>query len=115
MLYTGGCHCGRVKFEVEGDFSSAMACNCSICTKRGSLLGFVPSAHFKLLSGEDDLAEYRFNRKVIQHLFCHTCGILSFGQTTTAQGADMKFINLRCVDGLDLGKLKIQEYDGRSR
>ncbi len=35
MQYRGSCHCGNVAFEVEGELSGAMACNCSICSCKG--------------------------------------------------------------------------------
>src|SRR3712207_8944762 len=41
--YTGGCHCGAVKFEVSAAFDGAMTCNCSICSKAGYALAFVPA------------------------------------------------------------------------
>lgn len=114
MKHTGGCHCGKVSFEVELNIENAVSCNCSICLKRGSLLDFVPETNFKLLSGENDLSEYLFNKKKIHHLTCKTCGISSFSRGTTPDGAKMVAINLRCLDGIDLSKLKIHEYDGKS-
>lgn len=114
MKHKGGCHCGKVKFEVEMNLEKAISCNCSICMKRGSLLDFVPELNFKLLSGKEDLQEYRFHKKVLQHLFCKTCGILSFAKGAAPDGAKMVAINVRCLDGIDLSKIKIQEYDGRS-
>lgn len=39
MNYKGGCHCGRIAFDVEGEIDQVMECNCSICTKRGYLCG----------------------------------------------------------------------------
>lgn len=114
MKQTGGCHCGKVKFEVEMNLENAISCNCSICMKRGSVLDFVPESQFKLLSGESDLTDYQFNKKMIHHLFCKTCGILSFGRGSTPDGKKMVAVNLRCLDGIDLSKIKIQEIDGRS-
>ena len=57
-----------------------MSCNCSICQKRGALLTFVPAAQFKLLSGEDELTDYQFNKKIVHHLFCSHCGVGSFAR-----------------------------------
>jgi hypothetical protein len=59
--YRGGCHCGRVRYEVETALDPVMSCNCSICQKRGALLTFVPAAQFTLLSGASDLTDYLFN------------------------------------------------------
>jgi ABC-type uncharacterized transport system substrate-binding protein len=41
VKYRGSCHCGNIAFEVEGLIDKAMACNCSICSRKGSLLWFV--------------------------------------------------------------------------
>lgn len=112
MKHTGGCHCGKVRYEVDMKVENAISCNCSICAKRGTLLDFVPETSFNLLKGAADLQDYQFNKKVIHHLFCKTCGILSFGKGTAPDGTKMISINLRTLDEIDLKKLKIQEYDG---
>ena len=67
--YSGSCHCGRVRYEVATALSPVLSCNCSICQKRGYMLTFVPRSAFELISGENDLTDYQFNRKVIHHLF----------------------------------------------
>jgi len=114
MKHLGGCHCGKVRFEVEMNVETAISCNCSVCLKRGSLLDFVPATSFNLLSGDKDLQDYLFNKKVIHHMFCTTCGILPFGKGAAPDGSQMVAINLRCLDEVDLSSLKIHEYDGRS-
>jgi hypothetical protein len=113
MKYTGGCHCGKVRYEVEMDLKGTMACNCSICQKRGSLLSFVPEENFKLLSGEKDLKDYQFNKKIIHHYFCTTCGILSFGAGKGPDGKPMRAINIRCLDNIDLEKVPVTMFNGR--
>ena len=115
MKHTGGCHCGKVKFEVEMIVEKAISCNCSICMKRGSLLDFVPETNFKMLSGGAELKDYQFNKMKIHHEFCKNCGILSFAKAVAPDGKPTVAINIRCLDGVDLSKVKIQEYDGRSR
>ena len=112
--HTGSCHCGHVKFEVEMDLEGTIACNCSICTKRGSLLNFVPADKFKLLSGEDKLTDYLWNKRVIHHLFCKNCGILPFGKGMDPNGNAMVAINIRCLDDIDIDSVKINPFDGRS-
>jgi hypothetical protein len=75
MLYKGSCHCGQVAFEVEGDIKNGLACNCSICSRKGSLLWFVPREKLQLKTPESAVATYQFNKHVIKHQFCRTCGI----------------------------------------
>jgi hypothetical protein len=112
--YTGGCHCGKVRYEVSTNLTPVMSCNCSICSKRGSLLTFVPPAQFKLRSGEDALGDYQFNKHIVHHLFCKTCGILSFARGKNPKGEDTIAINVRCLEGVDPAGLKITPFDGRS-
>jgi hypothetical protein len=112
--YTGGCHCGEVRYETTLDLANVMSCNCSICSKLGVLWAFTKPEQFALRSGEDCLTEYRFNRKVIQHLFCRECGIESFVRGQMPDGSDVVGINVRCLDGIELGALEIKQFDGRS-
>jgi len=91
-----------------------IACNCSICAKTGTLLTFVPASSFKLLSGEEALTDYQFNRQVIHHLFCNTCGVRSFARGVGPDGSEMAAINARCLDGFDMAQSPIQNYDGKS-
>ncbi len=112
--YTGGCQCGKVRYEVELELGEVLACNCSRCGKLGSVLAFVPAAQFKLSSGEHDLTEFRFNRHVIQHYFCSTCGIQSFARGKRPNdGADVAAVNVRCLDGVDVDALRVKKVDGK--
>jgi hypothetical protein len=114
--YTGGCQCGKVRYQVEADLSGpVISCNCSMCGRAGTLLTFVPAKQFTLLSGDDDLGDYQFNHHIIHHLFCKTCGIKSFARGKDRQGGDTVAINTRCLDGVDVQKLNIVQYDGRSK
>ena len=110
--YTGGCHCGNVRYEVTTDPAGAIACNCSHCAKHGLWLTFVKPEQFKLLTSEAELAEYRFNRGVIQHLFCPACGVESFARGTGKDGP-MYAVNVRCLDGVDVSALSPKPFDGK--
>ncbi len=112
--YTGGCHCQKVRYEVGLELEHAIECNCSLCSKRGWLLAFAPEADFTLLSGKDELIEYRFNTKKIAHLFCKTCGVASFGRGTDKDDNPTVSINVRCLDEVDLKSLTIIPYNGKN-
>lgn len=112
--YTGGCHCGKVRFEAKTNLSSVMQCNCSICSKAGYLLTFVQPDQFTLLSGESDLSDYQFNKKNVHHMFCTGCGIRSFGRGTAPDGQTMYAVNVRCLDDVDIDALTITKVDGKS-
>jgi len=115
MLYQGGCHCGAIKFEVEGEILQVMECNCSICSKRGHLLWFVPREQLRLLTPEANLSTYTFNKKMIKHRFCAICGCGPFGEGENLKTKSlMAAVNVRCLDGVDLASLKRVMFDGKS-
>ncbi len=114
MKYTGGCHCGNVKFDVEMTIDKLMACNCSICNKKGHLLSFTDDKNFKLIKGNDSLTDYQFGKKSIHHYFCKTCGIAPFGKGSMPDGTQMRAINARCLDNVDVKQFPVTEYDGKS-
>jgi hypothetical protein len=113
MIYQGSCHCGQVAYEVEGEIQGALACNCSMCQRKGSLLWFVPRAQFRLRTPEDAAATYTFNKHVIKHRFCPTCGIHPYAEGVDPKGNPMAAINLRCIEGIDLAAIPVQHFDGR--
>jgi len=114
MTHQGSCHCGRIKFEVEGSIDSALSCNCSICRRKGSLLWFVPREALRLLTPESEAATYTFNKHVIRHRFCPACGIHPYGEGKGPDGNAMAAINLRCIEGIELESVPVKRYDGRS-
>ncbi len=115
MTHQGSCHCGRIRFEVEGEIDSALACNCSICQRKGSLLWFVPRSALRLLTPEEDASTYLFNKHVIKHRFCPTCGMHPYGEAPAPSGVDTAAINIRCIEGIDLQAVPVTHYDGRSK
>lgn len=113
MKFKGSCHCGKIAFEVECEMQPAIECNCSHCSRKGYLLWFVPKAQFSLLTPARDLATYTFNRHVIQHRFCPTCGCAPFGEGKDKTGNATAAVNVRCIPEVDLGKLERKPFDGR--
>ena len=112
--YTGGCHCGEVRFEVTADITSAVSCNCSICQKRGALWVFVAPESFALRAGLEDLKDYQFGKRSLHHLFCPQCGVGAFSRGSDQSGNETIAINVRCLDDIDLGTVKQAPFDGRS-
>jgi hypothetical protein len=113
MIYKGSCHCGEISFEVEGELEQVTQCNCSICSKRGSLMWFVPRANLNLLTPEENLSTYTFNKHKIKHRFCAKCGCAPFGEAIGPDGMAKAAINTRCLDDVDLSVLKVRDFDGR--
>jgi hypothetical protein len=110
---TGGCHCGKVRYEVMLALETVYDCNCSMCSRKAALMTFVPAEQFRLLSGENELTDYQWNKEIIHHLSCRTCGIHSFARGTDRDGRAMCMINARCLDDVDTAALKVVHLDGK--
>ncbi len=113
MVHAGGCHCGRVRFEVTAPAALSVAeCNCSICSKSGYLHLIVPKSRFRLLKGDDALTAYTFNTGAAQHLFCKSCGIKSFYvPRSDPEGIS---VNARCLDPGTVTSMEVRGFDGKN-
>jgi hypothetical protein len=111
--FTGGCHCGLVRFECTTDLSVVTACNCSICTKKGLHFAFLAPKDFQLRAGEDNLKEYLFNKRTIRHQLCIDCGVDVFARGRKPDGSEVIAINVSCIDGIELSELAMTPIDGR--
>jgi hypothetical protein len=114
QTYTGGCQCGKVRYEVTTEIGEVISCNCSRCRRTGSLLAAAAASDFKLLSGEGEMANFQFNKHIVNHYFCPACGIQSFASGKGPGGKDMVMVNVRCLDGVDIDSLKVRKFDGAS-
>ncbi|KAJ6508983.1 Mss4-like protein [Mycena sanguinolenta] len=114
-VYTGGCHCKKIRYEFEHPDIYAMPvgnCNCSICEDRGYLSVYTTADRFRFTSGSDaDITKYEFNTRHVGHRFCSTCGT-SIGPTVPSRG--LMVVNARSIDGIDLERLKLHNFNGRS-
>jgi len=110
---SGGCHCGRVRFEIEiPEKIDVHRCNCSICRKSGYLHLIVSADRFSLLKGKNNLVEYQFHTGIARHLFCGTCGIKSF--YVPRSHPDSFSVNLNCLELPEDIELSIEDFDGRN-
>jgi hypothetical protein len=112
ITHVGGCHCGRVRFEVDAPAEIEVSeCNCSICSKAGYLHLIVPQHRFRLVSGREDLTSYRFHTGVANHLFCSVCGVKSF--YVPRSHPDGFSVNARCLDSSSVRSLAVvRRFDG---
>ena len=112
ITHRGGCHCGRVRFEVTAPASVQVSeCNCSICSKIGYRHLIVPAERFKLLSGREVLTTYTFNTNIARHLFCSICGVKSF--YVPRSHPDGFSVNARCIDPGTIEAMAVTQFDGR--
>jgi hypothetical protein len=110
--HLGGCHCGRVRFEVLAPAAIEVDdCDCSMCRKAGFLHLIVPKERFKLLSGADAITTYTFNTGVAKHFFCATCGVKSF--YVPRSHPDGISVNARCIDEGTIESMSVKPFNGR--
>lgn len=114
QTYHGSCHCGAVEYEATLTLDQVVTCNCSICRRQGTILGFTPKEKFTLLKGAENLTDYQFGSGKIHHVFCKTCGVKSFGKGVGPDGVEMCAINVRCLEGVNIDSLSPQQFDGAS-
>jgi hypothetical protein len=112
ITHAGGCHCGRVRFEVVAPAVLRVTdCNCSICAQSGYLHLIVPKSRFRLLQGADVITTYEFNTRTAKHMFCSVCGIKSF--YVPRSHPDGFSVNARCLDDGTVEKLVVTASNGR--
>ena len=114
--YSGSCHCGAVKFEAELDLTqSSYRCNCSICRRTRFWPAVANPEGFRLVAGEGELTEYKFNTRKNLHFFCKHCGVRPFGIGTETPIGKMYGVNIGCLEGLSaeqLARIPITYIDG---
>src|ERR1700743_1222398 len=95
--YTGGCHCGMVRYECTSDLAVVTACNCSICTKKGLHFAFLPPQRFRLRAGAEALKDSVFNKRAIRHQLCIECGVDVFAQGEKPDGTKVIALNVATI------------------
>lgn len=115
--YRGSCHCGAVKIETDIDLSQATyRCNCSICRRTRFWPAVAKPEAFRLLAGDAELTQYRFNTRKNHHYFCKHCGVRVFGVGHDTPVGMMYGVNVMCLEGIsdeELARIPITYVDGR--
>lgn len=114
--YSGSCHCGAIRFEADLDLAQeSYRCNCTICRRTRFWPAVATPGHFRLLAGEGELTEYRFNTRKNLHFFCRHCGVRAFGVGTETPIGKMYGVNIGCLEGVseaELARIPITYIDG---
>jgi hypothetical protein len=111
--HKGACHCGAVTFAFKAPSILTMTqCNCSVCSLSAYEHVFVPEDDFTLLTGAQDLTEYRFGSKAAIHLFCRHCGVKAFYRPRSHP--DKYSVNFRAITPGTLTISKVFPFDGKN-
>lgn len=93
----GGCFCGAVQYELNGEVFGARSCHCSRCRKafsaQANSYAVITPGSLKWLSGEDNLKKYPEEGHE-GRLFCSICGSSLCG---VVEG-EIHGITLGCLD-----------------
>jgi hypothetical protein len=106
MTYHGSCHCGAVRFTVEGPIPEGYTCDCSLCSKKNAVMANVHESRLTITQGEDKLGLYQWNARIAKHYFCSICGIYPFHRKRSMP--DHFGVNLKCLDDFDMTGLPMR-------
>jgi hypothetical protein len=109
--YRGGCHCGRTRFEVDGDLKRVSECNCSICARAGFLHWRIEPEQLRMLTPWEDLSVYRWGTRRARHHFCPVCGVAPLRNPRS--NPDKVSVNARCLEDVDLAQVQVEHFDGQ--
>jgi hypothetical protein len=100
------CHCGAVVLELDlpEGIVDARRCNCSMCRRKGAIMGAVPLEGLRVVQGQESLSVYRFNTMTAEHYFCSRCGIYTHHRRRSKP--NQYGFNLGCLEGIDATQLR---------
>lgn len=110
-IYSGSCHCGAIRFEIDTEITDLYTCDCSLCSKKNALMTSVHESRFKLVAGEDKQTLYQWNAKIARHYFCSVCGIYPFHRKRSMP--DHYGINVRALDDFDPAGMPVRQAEGK--
>lgn len=113
MAFRVSCHCGHIQLEVdEAEIGIVYECNCSICTRSGFLHWYVEPEKVRYLNQGHGVSTYVWRTLSGGQHFCPNCGTAVYRSST--QYPPPLSINARCIEGVNVATLTIQQLDGRS-
>lgn len=110
QTWSGSCHCGAVRFEIDSEFSELTTCDCSICRRKNALMVKVHESRFRLLAGTEQLRSYQFHTRTAVHHFCGVCGIYPFHRKRVTP--DHYGVNVHCLEGFDRAGIPVRATVG---
>ena len=109
-VWSGSCHCGAVRFRVEGEIAELTTCDCSLCVRKNAVMAKVHETGLTVTAGEAELRLYEWNSRVAKHYFCSRCGIYTFHRKRAAP--DHFGVNVFCLEGFAAASLPVRATEG---
>jgi hypothetical protein len=99
--HRASCHCGAVILELHlpDGLADLRRCTCSMCRRKGAIMGAVPLEGLRILQGWDLLSVYRFNSRTAEHYFCSRCGIYTHHRRRSKP--NQYGFNVGCLEGVE--------------
>lgn len=98
MAIVGGCLCGAIRYQIDGDLARAGSCHCSMCRKaHGAAFGTyaeVPEGGFRWTAGEDEVRTFESSPDG-GRAFCPHCG----STLGAVDKGELRWVTLGTVDG----------------
>ena len=96
----GKCHCGSIKFSINTKIRDLRRCNCSMCSRKGFVMGTALIDELTITSGEKNLTSYKWNTKIAEHFFCKICGINTHHKRRS--NPNQYGYNIGCIEGFEM-------------
>lgn len=130
MTLIASCHCGETRIALSRTPENAKTCNCSFCHRTGAVWAYFDPEEVSVAAEHNQT--YSASGGMNRHHFCGRCGSHTHGDSpdwASAYNADgtpkdgnpgqvpakrIVSVNMRMVDGFDLGHLTIEQMDGRA-
>ena len=104
----GSCHCGVIQFQVNISLKDLRRCNCSICSRKGFVMGSAPVDVLTIISGKKYLSTYKWNTNVAEHYFCKICGIITHHKRRS--NPSEYGYNIACIEGFEMSWIENAPY-----
>ncbi|WP_108165755.1 GFA family protein [Saccharospirillum sp. MSK14-1] len=111
----GTCHCAAVHWHSSKKFSTATACNCTLCRRYGVLWGYDYEGEAITVTGP--ARTYVHGDAGIGFHFCPHCGCIAYWRSIEAQpdGRRRIAVNLRLAEPEAVADIPIKHFDGLDR
>ena len=78
MKISGGCYCGSLRYEANGDVEASIQCHCRECQYitggNPNVIMIMPLSGFEFVKGIPKTFKRKDIEKAVTRLFCENCG-----------------------------------------